>query len=290
VRQEGHAAMSRWTPHNGGWITRFGAGFAYGWWDDQGGVDFFLETQARSACGSLANYAQQVLRLQWTAAFYQENESSIRKDGLPDGKSPWYSLGMMQRLVIASQSATTTNDDDHSSTRMRCNKHVTDDPCVEAKIQRIRLHQQIGMNGPRQVTDDGKIVVIPAATCSAPTTTTNNVLFLPSFLGGQQLFVKEDAEVEYTLPESCVIGQSFRLTLVLATAHRFEQNLTVSCGDDEQSTSYVVPMKYTMALWGDTEGVVVTLASNKLVVKRTAQNFGFSLNEIRLERIDMKDS
>jgi hypothetical protein len=192
---------------------------------------------------------------------------------------------MMQRLVIASQSATT--NDDQSSTRMMCNKHGTDDPCVEAKIQRIRLHQQICMNGPRQVTDDGKIVVIPAATCSSPTMATNKVLFLPSFLGGQQLFVKEDAEVEYTLPESCV-GGSFRLTLVLATAHRLEQNLTVSCGD-EQQTSYVIPMKYTMALWGETEGVVVTVTSNKLVVKRTDQLFGISLSEIRLERIDMTD-
>jgi hypothetical protein len=281
--------MSRWTPHNG-WITRFGAGFAWAWWDDQGGLDFLLETQARTACGSLENFAQRVLRLQWTAAFYEENPAAIRTDSLPDGKSPWYSLGMMQRIIIAAhqETKTTTATDDATTLVLQRNKRM-DDPCVEAKIQRIRLHKQLFCKaGPPAMTDHENMIVIPAATCSSPTTDTSKVMFLPSFLGGQQLFVKEDATVEYTLPESCV-GGSFRLSLVLATAHRFEQNVTVVCGDDETSSSYVVPMKYTMALWGETEAVVVTVASTKLVIRRPSQLFGFSLCEIRLERVDVEN-
>jgi hypothetical protein len=280
--------MARWTPQ-GSWIMRLGAGFEVSWWDDQCGMDFLLETQARRACrGLLDVYAQQVLRLQWTAAFWKEQESSIRTHGLPDEKSPWYSLGMMQRCILAAASSSSSNDETTTTTNpWPRNPRLDDDPCIEARIHRIRLHKHLVP--PEICRDDGTTIVIPAATCSSPPSA--SVLFVPSFLGGQQLFLKEDAVVEYTLPSSVVVGTAVSLSVVIATAHRFEQNLIVQCGGgDDDDTPMDIPMKYTMALWDETEPVTIHLTSNRLMVKRRSQPFGIALREIRLVRIKGRHS
>lgn len=241
----------------------------YSWWEDQGGLDFYLETQARTACGSLKTFAEKFLRLIWAAEFYKEDQSNVRRHAIPDNCSPWCSLGMMQRLVIVSHV-----EQNGTETLVR---NVNDDPCVEAKIQRIRLHK---LTAPHEITDDSKTIVIPAATCSSPTSQTKKVLFMPSFLGGQQLFIEEDAQVEFTLPQSCL--GDFELSLMVATAHRFEKNLSITCGDD----AYEIPMMYTMALWGQTETVKVRLSTNKLVLNRVKQPYGVSFREMRLVRVD----
>ena len=73
------------------------------WWGDQGGPDFLLETKARNACGSESVFLQKVLRLQWIASFWNEQENMVKRYGMPSPKSPWYSLGMMQRRHLATQ-------------------------------------------------------------------------------------------------------------------------------------------------------------------------------------------
>ena len=43
--QTGHAAMNRWTPD--GWVVNFGAWWSMNWCGPQGGLDFYLDSQAR---------------------------------------------------------------------------------------------------------------------------------------------------------------------------------------------------------------------------------------------------
>ena len=57
--QTGHAAMNMWTPD--GWVTRLGAWWSMNWCGPWGGMDFYLESQARA----FPDQYMQVARAQW---------------------------------------------------------------------------------------------------------------------------------------------------------------------------------------------------------------------------------
>lgn len=271
VRQPGHAAMTRWTPD--GWVTCLGGGMGMSWWGDQVGPDFLLETQARNACGSEAAFAQNVLRLQWVAAFWNEGENAIRREGQPDPNSPWYTLGLMQRRRWAPRAT-------NALTFPRTEGGAPN------KILALIAQSEAAPSASRAAIardDRTGTIVVPATDCSDPAKATNKVLFLPSFLGGQQLFVKEDAEIEYILPQSFLKGDSvkYSLTCRVATAHRSEQPIHLTAG----GAVYSITLPYTMGVWGDTEPVVVELegsADCNLRFARPQQLFGFSIKDFRL--------
>jgi hypothetical protein len=133
-------------------------------------------------------------------------------------------------------------------------------------------------------------IVIPASSCSDPANATKKVMFVPSFLGGQQLFVKEDAEVEYCLPQPFLKSDvaKYKLTCRVATAHRFEQPITLTIGP----TVYVITLPYTMGLWDYTEPVIVELDGSitKMRFARPNQPFGFAFKVIRLDPVEANES
>jgi len=73
--EPGHAAMSAWSPS--GWRVLLGAGWPSAWWGERGGVDFYLETQARE----LRPVYQQVLRGQWAADARNETKTAGKRLG-----------------------------------------------------------------------------------------------------------------------------------------------------------------------------------------------------------------
>lgn len=214
---------------------------------------------------------QKVLRLQWIAAYHNENGNVVRMDGLPDPNNSWYSLGMMQRRRLAAMAA---------------NMHMFPDTrgSTRNKIS-VMLEQQEARSIPCDVlTHDHKTgrIVIPATANVNPTQSTNKVVFLPSFLGGKQLFLKEDAEIEYSLPHDFLTNEAaqFKLTCRVSTVHRKEQPILLTIGP----TVYTVTLPYTMGLWADSKPVVVELeyATSKLRFTRPNQMFGFSIKDITL--------
>lgn len=239
-------------------------------------MDFLLETQARNACGSETAFAQKVLRLQWIASFWNEKESEVKRAGNPDPNSPWYSLGMMQRRRLAPQA---TNKLMFPPTEGSVRNKIA------AMLEKQEAKTLILSEAVTHDTNSGAIV-IPAASCCDPAKPTNKVLFLPSFMGGQQLFLKEDAEIEYCVPQSVLKGNvsKYRLTCRVATAHRKEEPILLTVGP---STVYTITMPYNMGLWEDTEPVIVELDSStaKLRFARPNQLFGFSIKDIRLEPV-----
>jgi hypothetical protein len=269
--------MARWTVDHG-WSICLGAGFETSWWDDQCGNDFLLETQAREACGdSETVYARKVLRLQWLARFWNEKPDEVRRYGNVDPDNPWYSLEMIQRRRLAASRPTESKTPRPArSSGMR------------NKIAYFRERQSMIPSGSSIECDASGTIVIPAASCTNPTTTTDKVMFLPCFIGGQQLYIMADAEVEYQVPAELLRGteaQNYNLTCRVSTAHRLEQPLSLTVGPNV----YEITLPYTMALWGSSEPVTICLdgsvADQTMKFSRNLQQFGFSMRDITLTPI-----
>jgi hypothetical protein len=249
----------------------------YSWWEDQCGIDFDLETKARKACGSETAFMQKVLRLQWIAAFRGEQQKVVRGEGMPDPSSPWYSLGMMQRKRLA------------SSGKMDKAQYTT--LCGNSRL--AEWMKKGGLCDQESVSADAKsgVITIPASTCSNPSKQTEKVLFLPSFLDGAQLYIQQDAIVEYKLPSSVGLApQKYKLSLLVCTVHRKEQPLllsVISPNPDDPDCVHLINMPYTMGEWSYTDDVIVDIAAGNfnLRLARPKQPFGFSFKGLRLSPI-----
>jgi hypothetical protein len=279
VRQPGHAAMTRWTIN--GWDVCLGGGLWKSWWDDQCGLDFLLESQARAACISETMFLQKVYRLQWLAQFYfKENTTIVRRDGQYDPGNPWYSLSMIQRQHLSSA----------PSLKSSINRQMfpPETKCITQLERTLHNGQASSLN--HTITFDTTLgsIIIPATSYCNPT---NKIIRMPCFLGGDQLFVKDDAEIEYQIEPSLIQNHtstttlgSFTIICVVATAHRTEQAIELLIGN---SVSYVISMPYTMGLWGKTTPLIIELDITneqpiKLQFKRPKQNFGFAFREFQL--------
>lgn len=98
VTQQGHAAVSHWTPH--GWVVNLGAGYDFSWWDKdevpRSGSDFLLETQAREHTDEYLK----VMRAQWASRALGEQAYNERKK-MAGGF--WSTLGHHQAMALASK-------------------------------------------------------------------------------------------------------------------------------------------------------------------------------------------
>jgi hypothetical protein len=254
-------------------------------------------------------FMERVLRIQWLAQYYfHENSNEVRRNGQYDPNNPWYTLGMIQRQRLAREQ-TCTNILMFNAMRGGNNKTET-----------VRMQQQLQrhVSESKEVIhhDNNGVIVIPAASCINPSDTTGKVQFMPSFLGGQQLLVKDDAELEYRITTSSILPLkhaadmsntvvAYYLSCRVATAHRSEQPIQLTIG----TTTHTIPMPYTMALWGTTEPIRVELdlptavdidqdddGSSQyaekisatpivLCIQRPKQNFGFAFKDIQLTPI-----
>jgi hypothetical protein len=284
VRQPGHAAMTRWTTT--GWEVCLGGGMWKSWWNDQGGLDFLLETQARSACTSELRFLQTTYRLQWLAQYYyKEKIDEVRRNGQYDPNSPWYTLSMIQRQRLVQERSLT-----NTGSILMFSPPQQDGG--KNQLDRMLTHQHLSLKDDVARYDDtSRAIVVPATTCNSA----KNVTSMPCFLGGQQLFVSKDAEVEYQITPSwfkeCRTGTSdtdtvtFTLTCRVATAHRSEQPIQLLVDGNK---TYEIVMPYTMALWNDTDPINieidVTENEKPIVMKfqRPQQNFGFAFKSFQL--------
>lgn len=301
-QQPGHAAMTRWC-RDGVWEVCLGGGWWKSWWEDRGGDDFLLETKARRAAGTVDEYMRQVQRLEWVAtAVFGESTHVVRRNGLPDGTAPWYSLAMAQRMLLVDgydagscAAVDGTPMEEFSSSidgrvymlhRWKLDKMQT--PCTMKSIEQHPHSTESGRVG--------ETTILPASSCCDPTRSSKKILFLPCASGGVQLYVKEDGAVRFDVPSDVVVAGRYDLTLLVATAHRNEEALTVCVvrkDNDEKNddTSYTLNMPYTTGLWGETESVQVDLtgADQQLCICRSLQPFGFSFREIRLSKVEKED-
>ena len=273
MRQPGHAAMTRWTSN--GWDVCLGGGLWKSWWNDQGGLDFLLESQARVACAQELTFLQKVYRLQWLAQYYYNEKTDIvRRNGQYDPNNPWYTLSMIQRQQIAK------------------NRKFATKCYGKNQLERMSVPQTMAVSKDICYDDINGVIVIPATSCLS----SNKTMTMPSFSGGQQLFVKDDAEIVYEINSHLLATRhpsyttskeatlTYSIACRVAVAHRSEQSISLTVNN---ASTYNILMPYTMALWGVTEpiNIVFDVTDSQTITlkfKRTQQNFGFALKEFQL--------
>jgi hypothetical protein len=256
-------------------MTCLGAGFPYSYWENRGGLDFLLETQARAAFGTDRMYLQRVLRLEWLAIFYKESNKTIVDKCMPSSDSPWWALSMMQRKTVARipQSKPARQSDNFK--------------IVQTHIETVQAQPDSLETIHRDLTT-GRITVPAVAFGNS----SRKADVMKSFLGGRQVFLKEDAVVAYVLNTDLIspLAERYRLSCRICTVHRFEQplQLTVSAESTaagNSSTLHEIPIPYTMGIWEATEHVEVEIAlkgNTTLSFARANQQFGFALKDVEL--------
>ena len=279
-KQVGHAAMSHWTEN--GWVSCLGAGFPYAFWEDRCGLDFFLETQVRDQLPTPLAYLQKVMRLEWLALYQKESNHSILGDCAYDPAAPWYALSLAHREILAAAS--------RNSGSQHCQKYPRSTRTVPKILAMQRApSQSIGVdNVPLR---QGGICVPASATITEPS---KNVIVMPSFTGGNQVFLGTDAIIDFALKPHWlpVSPRKYKMTVKVATAHVKDTALLVTVkqkkiGDQHKDgdSSYRLRLPYTKALWEETESVEITLCSSCAsfcLQREWTEMYGISLKEIRL--------
>ena len=278
--------MTRWTSK--GWMTCLGAGFDRSWWENRGGVDFHLETQAREALACDSEYLKKVMRLEWAGYLLNEDASSILRDCVPNPASLWSSLGLVQRKCIVkdlpSPPALVSLTVDNSSVyRNKIQTALATPNAREAT--RIELFSYKGE----------KKIIIPAGSPTTPTEESKEILWPNSFLGGRQLILGRKSTVTYDLSTDMIPDDAtkYALTLRLCTVHLNDDplSITITCESDanhvanEATASVEVP--FTMGMWQETKPVIIEIVGGsttnaKITVFRPTEKYAIAIKDLKL--------
>lgn len=255
VRQQGHAALSHWTPD--GWVVNFGAAWRFNWWEGRPGPDFLLETQARE---HPADY-RKVLRAQWVGtALGEEKVDAMR----PGSGGLWHALALYQKKAIVADGRPAEKRPDPKQSAAPA------DASVKATDTEI-------------VVDQDGVIDIPAVACSSPRKNTAKISFMRSFAGGSQLHYSrlggkpEDFEYAFEIPTA---GR-YALVARVVTVNTGQQ-LRVTANDAEVPIDLALP--YTVGRWEETAPVRIDLRRGRNVIRFTCQvpNHGLSIKNLTL--------
>lgn len=251
--QPKHAALARWTP--AGWVVNLGANWPVGWFPEQTGPEFLVETQARK----IPQEYQKVLRAEWISSVLGEPKTASKKDSRVGF---WKQLALHERkaIVAAAKPAelaalgaelAEANESDDKKLAAVAKATVAD---TDRKIS-------TGPNGA---------ITIPAAACG----------------GGNHLVKSTEGELQMICgarPISCAVeipqAGKYILTARVVTVHG-EQKLPLTLND--ATTSIDVPIPFTIGAWQTTAPVEIALTegTNALMFARPSQ--AFALKDITL--------
>lgn len=261
--QTGHAALSHWTPD--GWTKNFGAHWKHGRNGSGGGMDFFIETQARSHPDSFIKS----LRAQWIGDALQQPDINARSYGLGGGF--WDALAFYEKLRViedAEIAAVALAGEDLAE----ANESAEKDEIVE--FTPTDEDRAI-------VMDDDGVITIPAAACVSPKQTTDKVIYMASWEGGAQLHFARLGRpelVKYRF-EAPAAGK-YEMTARVATV-AIEQSWLVRINRERP-----VPARlpHTLGFWQVTEPVTIELQEglNTLSLTCRAPNRGVTIKEFTL--------
>jgi hypothetical protein len=317
VRQPGHAAMSRWTDQSsGGWTVVLGAAWQYSWWDDdrysgkenrrtRTGVDFYEETQSRTGSKSPDTYYKNVILLECLAECLDEtieDEFSSKKF--------WRSLALAQRKMMArafSRQQEIYKDKEEDIDSKEKYDNVYNNLCIESRYDSAsavdKLVTDMKLTHILQPCQMSSVIVIPATSFIRPSKPTQNVLVMNSFLGGTQLHLEQDGQVEYELPSSIVTAGTYALSAKVVNVHRNPKPLLVSIENpslqnhsfrdniDGYEMIYLpqgqeMEVQYTKGKWEQTNSVRIELSpGGRLKLSRKSPCWGLTIKEIILQPI-----
>jgi len=247
VTQQGHAALSHWTPK--GWVVNLGAAFKHNWWDKdeapRSGADFLLETQARAH----AQDYLKVLRAQWISAVLGEQAYNDRKH--VDGGF-WSGMAHYQMVAIASKAVELGPLGQELA---EANESKEKEKFEQAKLAEADRKVVVGRDGA---------ITIPAVVHSKPS---GHFMSMKNFSGGMQLHCTGGFKAEYAF-EAPRAGK-YALAARVVTVQE-GQKFLLTANDAKAPVEIAVP--YTIGKWQQTQPVEISLVNGKNVLHFTLQD------------------
>ena len=273
----GHAAMNRWTPD--GWVNNFGAWWSHNHCGPHGGLDFYLDSQAREHEESYV----QVLRAQWIGDALGQEDVSIRHYG--QGGGFWDGLAFYQKRAIVEvanleQAAAEAELAALSAEEARL-LGESDEVLGDGEIKEIEIPE-----------DDKKIVVakdgtitVPAVACTGPRNNTEKVAFLKSWDGGMQIHYQRLGNrpelLKYTV--TAPVAGKYELTLNVSTVSKeYEVIARLNRRELVKTT-----LPYTKGNWQRTAPETIELKEGRNTIQFTfrAPNRGVSIKGFHLKPV-----
>ncbi|MEM9108927.1 MAG: hypothetical protein AAGC72_02785 [Planctomycetota bacterium] len=272
--QTGHAAMNMWTPD--GWVTRLGAWWSMNWCGPWGGMDFYLDAQARE----FEKDYRQVLRAQWIGDALGQEDVSIRQYG--KGGGFWDGLAhFMKRAIVeeANFEKAAAEAELASLTAEEARLLGESDRIIGApEVKEVEIPEKY----KAVVTDKNGSITVPAIAITSPKNNTDKVAFLKSWDEGMQIHYQRAGNRPEIL----------RYSVEAPKAGKYEVRALVSTVSPEgleliyrinRRTLVETGLPYTKGMWEMSKPETIELREgrNSIMLTFRAPNRGVSLKEIR---------
>mmetsp|Transcript_12475 Transcript_12475/g.18480 ORF Transcript_12475/g.18480 Transcript_12475/m.18480 type:complete len:783 (+) Transcript_12475:203-2551(+) len=298
VRQPDHAAMSHWTK-SGEWVICLGGpNWMKSYWEDRNGVDFELETRARTFCGigrhsgyneekdayNYGEYEKNVFWLQCIVEIHQEVQIGSQNGNYlqrPVDERLWSELVLLQKKILARY--VTEKNVQRDGMSLHCN--------TKRNLANI-IQERADIEENCSFRDDGTII-IPASLCRNLRQNGQNVIQTKCFLpeGGNQIHVRGNACLEYTVNVPTTSLYTLRARIV--TVHARQNTLQVKVRDGSlpffasgNGMNYELEIPYTKGYWEMTRPITVELCQGiNTVFFRSSENGSMTIKDFTLESI-----
>lgn len=277
--QSGHAAMNMWTPD--GWVTRLGAWWSMNWCGPWGGLDFYLDSQAREFPDQYA----QVLRAQWIGDALGEEDVSIRKYG--HGGGFWNGLAFYKKRAVVEDNAAAQAAADAELANLTAeearllgesDKILGEDDEI-AKIEIAEEDKKI-------VVAENGTITIPAVACVKPDNNTDKVLFLESIGEGMQIHylrMGSRPEILRYYVEAPAAGK-YEISALVSTVSHEGSDVTFRIN---RRTIVETKLPYTKGMWeqSDPETIELKEGRNSIMITVRAPNRGISIKSLQFKPV-----
>ncbi|MEO1843795.1 MAG: hypothetical protein ABGZ37_05905 [Akkermansiaceae bacterium] len=275
---KGHAAMNRWTPD--GWVNNFGAWWSHNWCGPQGGLDFYLDSQAREH----EETYMQVLRAQWIGNALGQEDVSLRNYG--QGGGFWDGLAFYQKraVVEAANQEKEAADAELAALSAEDARLLGESDEIlgdGAEVEEIEIPEE---DKKIVVAEDGTITV-PAVACTGPRNNTEKVAFLNSWDGGMQIHYQRLGErpelLKYTV-EAPADGKYELALNVNTVSEKYEVIARIN-----RRAMVNVMLPYTKGSWQHAEPEIIELKEGRNTIQLTfrAPNRGVSIKDFQLKPV-----
>lgn len=277
--QTGHGAMNHWTPD--GWVVCFGAWWSYNWCGPWGGLDFFLESQAREHAGEF----MKVLRAQWVGDALGEEDVSIRRYG--KGGGLWNGLAFYKKRIVVHDAEQEALDKELAElSREEGQKLGESDEVLGDKEEKPQIEIP-EKDKTITVAKDG-VITVPVAACVRPEpgNNTDRILFMKNLEDEVQVHYaglgKRPELLKYNI-EAPEAGK-YNLSMRVVTVARNQKCLLRL----NRRTLIDVDLPTSWGMWEDTEPVPVNLKKGRNTLMFTCKppNRGVTLKHLKLTPVE----
>lgn len=276
--QTGHAAMNLWTPD--GWAVRLGAWWSMNWCGPWGGLDFYLDSQARAFPGQYA----QVQRAQWIGDALGEEDVSLRQYG--QGGGFWNGLAFYKkRALVEDNAAAEAAQNELANLTAEEARLLGESDKILGEVKEIEKIQFPEEDLKVVVAEDGTITV-PAVACAKPDNNTDKVLFLESHGGGMQIHYLRSGqrpEILRYYVEAPAAGK-YGIRVLVSTVSHEGSDVTYRIN---RRTIVEATLPYTKGMWEQSKPEVIDLREgrNSIMITLRAPNRGISIKSFEFKPV-----